>query len=118
METLVIGIMLVVLFVITWIVIGCNGCSHDIQMPPSTIGSYRSFEQERDRQKIVSLELELDYVRRSCRLHHQPPFLGCDGCHHTTKYLAQTVKQQELVDLVKKISAPLGKLEEKLGVSN
>lgn len=49
-----------------------------------------------------TLKFELEHVKRSCRLHHQPPFLGCDGCHHSTRYFAQTVEQQKLADMLGK----------------
>jgi len=61
-------------------------------------------ESERDYERVRrnAVEQELDYVERSCRLHHQPPFLGCDGCHHTTRYFAQTVEQQRIADMLGK----------------
>ncbi len=57
---------------------------------------------ESERQLTRSLREELEHVKRSCRLHHQPPFLGCGGCHPVTRYYGQTVEDQKLADMLAK----------------
>jgi hypothetical protein len=59
----------------------------------------RDFERERNR----SLEQELEWVKRNCRLHHQPPFLGCGGCQRIADMLAKA--KDTATQLVKDLSA-------------
>ena len=73
-------------------------CTHDLDFTPKVPSQW--LEDERRRTRL--LEEELRWVKRSCRQHHQPPFLGCDGCHSVTKYYAQTVEQQRMADMLAK----------------
>jgi hypothetical protein len=77
-------------------------CIHDIKINDDYHSRKWVAEAQLDYERTLkkSLEQELDYIKRSCRLPHQPPFLGCDGCHHTTRYFAQTVEQQKLADML------------------
>ena len=76
-------------------------CAHEIiKLPTSDTVPASWLENERRQTRWVHEELE--YVKRSCRSHHRPPFLGCDGCHHSTRYYAQTVEQQRMADMLAK----------------
>lgn len=112
METTILIAVLVVLFVITWIVIACNaqpsqpiaplGLGDDLRCKPFSEVQleYRVSNLSRENEMLKS---ELEYIKRSCRLHHQPPFLGCDSCCGAqVKYYAQTVEQQKLADMLSK----------------
>ena len=103
METVIIVGSLIVLFVITWIVIACNAPS-EVFPKPTDVRTFLEFDLESklayERRVNQRLREELEYVKMSCRLHHQPPFLGCDGCHHTTRYFAQTVEHQKMADML------------------
>ena len=76
-------------------------CSCQMHVPAIPIFTYS--ELDFSRQRVKSLEEELDYVKRSCRRHHQPPFLGCDNCPATkVRYYAQTVDEQRMADMLSK----------------
>lgn len=110
METAILCGVLLVLFVITWIVIACNAPSIPMQpLPEKEWLRNKPFSEvmledqlKRERRENEMLKSELEYVKRSCRSHHQPPFLGCDGCHTVTRYYAQTIEEQRIADMLAK----------------
>lgn len=95
METIIIAALVGVLGVVFGYSVGSTKLSDDI-VPLD----WRDREIENERRRNQVLQEELEFVKRSCRFHHQPPFLGCDGCHHTTRYFAQTIEQQRMADML------------------
>jgi hypothetical protein len=111
MEIIGIGLFLLVMFLITWVVIACNAPSVPVSPLPEQDWlrskpfsecqlEYRVSNLLRENEMLKS---ELEYVKRSCRNHHQPPFLGCDHCYGAqVKFYGQTLEQQKMADMLSK----------------
>lgn len=111
MELLGIGLFLLIMFVITWVVIAGNAPNVPIQpLPKFDWERNTPFSERMLEDKVKSLKLkneclsaELEYIKRSCRSHHQPPFMGCNHCCGAqVKYYAQRAEEQKLADMVSK----------------
>lgn len=111
-TTLGIGAFLLALFFITWVVIAvnsCGSCPPPIKLPNDDL-CCKTFSEITLENRVANLlrenemlRCELEYVKRSCRNHHQPPFLGCDHCCGAqVRYYAQTVDDQKIADMLAK----------------
>lgn len=111
MEIIGIGAFLLICFFITWVVIACNAPNDPIQpLPNKDWLRSKPFSEVNLEYKVSTLsrenemlKSELEYVKRSCRSHHQPPFMGCNNCCGVqVKYYAQTIEQQKIADMLSK----------------
>lgn len=71
-----------------------------------------------ERVRNSSLEQEKQYLIRSCRLHHYPPFHGNCCCFsvHEPKVYARSVDEQKLVDIITKGQKSAEQLAKDLGL--
>lgn len=110
METTIIVISLVVLFVITWIVIACNAPTTD--MPP--LGWIT--EKERNIEQIFKLQAEnrrlRDELENTCPRKCYRMMRTCGHCE--PKIYSCTQSEQKLNDLLKKTAHDLGATSESI----
>lgn len=111
-------IVVVILFIITWIVIGCNSCACPSPNFPHATDYYTRQDWELRVAKLEAENRRLDFmmqsIERNKRCFQENYSAHCVWCQKN--FYAKTPNEQKTADLLKGINKNVNELAEKLDV--